>query len=286
MRLENRLPHFESAFAKVGWFIPPHAQMQFLSKLAARIETAGDQFTQGDLEEALQPLYTPHYLACMHEERYRKLPVIRDYQLTIAEAIEAHFLGLDHIAVAGLVPVVEGAARRIAADYGIDKPSIKAVIQSLAAQCKTDAIENGWGVVGEVASMLDSFAHFTGEFLYAQTGTYSLVDNTNRNGISHGAYADADYGRPLNFYKVIGAIDFLTFVSTWRHGGSWLGPDTTGDALRLGFYFAGLRSAKQKRVDDLRKIPSEKFLSDYEDVMREALEFARSRRQSDKGAPE
>jgi hypothetical protein len=42
---------------------------------------------------------------------------------------------------------------------------------------------------------------------------YSLLDKTNRNGILHGAYKDADYGRPINFYKTISAIDILTFVS-------------------------------------------------------------------------
>ncbi len=35
-----------------------------------------------------------------------------------------------------------------------------------------------------------------------------------RHGIGHGAYTDSQYGRPLNFYKTIAAIDFLTFISS------------------------------------------------------------------------
>jgi hypothetical protein len=35
---------------------------------------------------------------------------------------------------------------------------------------------------------------------------YPLLDKTNRHGILHGAYKDADYGRPINFYKAIGVM--------------------------------------------------------------------------------
>jgi len=61
--------------------------------------------------------------------------------------------------------------------------------------------------------MLDAFLHFLKEYFFKDSQLYSLLDKTNRNGILHGAYKDVDYGRPINFYKTISAIDILTFVS-------------------------------------------------------------------------
>ena len=61
--------------------------------------------------------------------------------------------------------------------------------------------------------MLDSFACFIKDYFSDSQG-YPLTDGTNRNGIAHGAYTDAEYGRPISFYKTIAAVDFLTFVSS------------------------------------------------------------------------
>jgi len=52
--------------------------------------------------------------------------------------------------------------------------------------------------------MMDSFVFFVKNYMYIDSSLYPLVDTTNRHGITHGAYADADYGRPLNFYKIVG----------------------------------------------------------------------------------
>ena len=107
------LPHLKNAFSSVGWFLPPYAAMGFLSTMAAEILRKKNEFSQGDLEQWLALLYGADGLAAMVCSRYPITPVIAEYKETIAESIEAHFLGLHHVAVAGLVPVIEGAGREL-----------------------------------------------------------------------------------------------------------------------------------------------------------------------------
>jgi hypothetical protein len=64
--------------------------------------------------------------------RYPLAPTIRNYESTICEAVKAHFLGLDHIAAAGLIPVIEGAGRLLASQRGINSRSIREVFTALA----------------------------------------------------------------------------------------------------------------------------------------------------------
>jgi hypothetical protein len=54
------------------------------------------------------------------------------------------------------------------------------------------------GASDEIESM---FVFFVKKYMYVDSSSYPLVDKTNRHGIAHGAYVDADYGRPLNFFK-------------------------------------------------------------------------------------
>ncbi len=206
-------------------------------------------FGQDDLERELAPLYRPISLAAMVRLRHAQAAVIEEYAVTIEEAIEAHILGLDHVAVAGLVPVIEGAARRLATRHGVaSSGQLKPVLRGLIDACKSHAVTRQLGAVGEVLSMLESFRGFLETYLYAHSETYPLADRTNRHGIAHGAYADRDYGRPLNFYKTIAAVDFLTFVSTFIGGGSWFAPAFTPRTLFLARDWLEQRVARDVRL--------------------------------------
>jgi hypothetical protein len=61
--------------------------------------------------------------------------------------------------------------------------------------------------------MLTGALDFLTKYFFEQSDIYPLADKTNRHGVLHGAYRDSDYGRPINFYKTLGAVDILTFVS-------------------------------------------------------------------------
>jgi hypothetical protein len=166
----------------------------------------------------------------------------------VTEAVEAHFLGLNHVAVGGLIPVIEGAGRELAAQRGLAKNGYTSdVLSALADDYKHESKTKNLGASDEVESMMDSFAFFMKQFMYVDSRSYTLTDKTNRHGIAHGRYTDSDYGRPLNFYKSIAAIDFLTFVSSFRANISWLAPTPTESSLELSRYYRALQNLGTKR---------------------------------------
>ncbi|WP_280550738.1 hypothetical protein [Halomonas sp. 11-S5] len=231
----NNLDYHKQAFNSVGWFIPPYVQLGFLGNVAKQIND--NNVCGNTLAPYLAPIYSPDNLAAMVSERYHAVPFINEYHEIIAESVEAHFLGLNHIAVSGLMPVIEGAGRKIADSRSVTVTSIKSVFQNLAIDCKDDVTTNNIGAVGEIVSMMDAFIEFTDNNLYISSNNYTLNDNTNRHGILHGAFSDSDYGEPLNFYKSIGAIDFLCFVSALRAPISCFAPSTTDESQALAAYY-------------------------------------------------
>jgi hypothetical protein len=88
------------------------------------------------------------------------------------------------------------------------------VFKSLTGYAKQGVIARQIGATDEIVNMLDSFLGFIEHYFFTGSADYPLIDRTNRNGIAHGTYTDAEYGRPISFYKTIAAVDFLTFVSS------------------------------------------------------------------------
>jgi hypothetical protein len=245
--MPSNLDGLHRALSRAGWFIPPYTSLGFLYRIAEEIMQQGDGFSQDSLEVALTLLYGAEGVAAMVTERYAAAPVIQDYRVTIAEAAEAHFLGLDHVAVGGLVPVIEGAGERLAAARGLRERTPVNLFRALAKNCKAEVRAKGLGAVAEVECMLDSFVAFARDYLYKDDRCYPLADGTNRPGITHGRYADRDYGRPLNFYKTIAAVDFLTFVASLRANLSWFAPEPTEASRPLAAHYRELMRLRARR---------------------------------------
>jgi hypothetical protein len=240
-------PYWVEKLHQVGWFIPPFVSTGWIRSVAAIIERVGPQFGQPELEHILAAMFTPESLASMVANRYPQKPVIKDFQDIIAEGVEAHFLKLDHIAASGLVPVVEGATRRLARKHGIEVQQFKPTFSALVKHCQDHVTENRIGDVGEITSMLESFELFLSKVLFAKTEDYSLTDGTNRHGMTHGLFADKEFGSPLNFYKIITAINFLTFISSLYYGGSGFAPDETMQSKELASYYRILGQIASER---------------------------------------
>jgi hypothetical protein len=226
----------------VGWFVPPYFSSGLLDTLSFTIARRNRDFTQGDLERVLARVYNPERLASMVLNRYPQVPVIRLFTHTIAEATMAHFFGLHHVAIAGLIPVIEGAGRRLAKERGLNgnrNIKIQKVFEDLADDAKRDVIARRIGVTEEIVNMLDSFHCFIADYFFSDSQGYPLRDGTNRQGILHGRYTDAEYGRPINFYKTIAAVDFLTFISSLRISKmSGFIPDHTAESKALAARYA------------------------------------------------
>lgn len=242
--VEAKIDYLKNKFNNVGWFIPPYVQMGYLVEIAEK--TTPTNHT--NLESFLAEIYTSGYLASMVTERYPVVPIVKDYSKIISESIEAHFLGLQHVSVSGLIPVVEGAGSRIAESKGLNERYIKEVFVKLADYCKKDVIENNIGAVSEISAMLDSFVHLTKKNLYIKSEKYLQTDKTNRHGILHGSFSDNDYGSPLNFYKAIGAIDFLCFIVSIRASISFLAPNRSSKSMKLNKKYELLDNIKHSNL--------------------------------------
>ena len=92
--------------------------------------------------------------------------------------------------------------------------------------------------------MLNVFLRFLNEYFFEDSDSYPLLDKTNRNGILHGAYKDAEFGRPINFFKTISAVDILTLVSALKMPKvSGLAPDYTPESKALAERYRRLQTA-------------------------------------------
>lgn len=227
----------------VGWFVPPYVGVGLIETVAHGIMSAQGQFTEDDLETILASIYSPDRLAAMVINRYHRMPVIELYQETISEAIAAHFSGFRHVAVGGLIPAVEGIGRELARQRGLKADgAIKAVFDDLLKEANSDVVNRRVGAIQEIVDMLDAFLHFLKEYFFKDSRLYWLLDKTNRHGILHGAYKDADYGRPINFYKTISAIDILTFVSMLKTTKmSGFAPSQTSESNALAEHYRRLQ---------------------------------------------
>ena len=249
----------KKALNQIGWFIPPYITMGLLDKIVSSTLQPGVTFKQSDLERHLSTLYNADHLASMVCERYCRVPYVSDYKEIISESIEAHFSGLRHISVAGLMPVVEGVGRRIAKDKGVESRHIKDTFLNLAKHYKQIVESKQLGAVEEVLCMLDSFINYTKDNFYISSHKYPQEDNTNRNGILHGAYSDGDYGEPISFYKSIAAVDFLCFIASIDAPISWFAPNFTKEAQQLAGYYRMC-----VKINQSKPIPSAKEVTRYD----------------------
>ena len=250
MQIRN-LSNARDRLNSVGWFMPPYVSSGFIDMVALTIARGNGEFTQDHLESVLARVYDAERLASMILNRYPDVPVIMLFTQTIAEAAEAHFAGLHHIAVGGLIPVVEGAGRLLANERGLDGSRgtpIRKVFEDLAGYTKGDVIARRIGATEEIVNMLDSFLCFIADYFFSDSQRYPLTDGTNRHGISHGAYTDADYGKPINFYKTIAAVDFLTFISSLKTTKmSGFVPNHTPESKALALRYAALAESASPR---------------------------------------
>jgi hypothetical protein len=112
------------------------------------------------------------------------------------------------------MPIIEGAGRELARLRGLKhEGSVKAVFIELIDNAKEDAWARKIGNTKEIDEMLTGCRDFLTRYFFENSALYPLLDKTNRHGVLHGAYRDPDYGRPINFYKTISAVDILTFIS-------------------------------------------------------------------------
>jgi hypothetical protein len=238
------------ALNDVGWFLPPYLSLGFLLQIKEQAQT-DSSFDQNALGQMLSAAYGPIHLASMVMNLYGATVGVKDYKGIIGESIEAHFLNLDHVAVSGLMPVVEGAARRLAKSRSLvikDSTPIKAVLEKLAKDCIRQVTHESIGVPHEFVAMISSFYVYARDYFYVGSKAYPLPDNTERHGTEHGVYGDKDYGTPINFYKTLSAVDMLcTMAGFGRNAPSLIAPSPSEESTPLSAYFMELAAISMRR---------------------------------------
>lgn len=226
-------------FNKIGWFIPPYIPLGKITRTFFKIGNI-DNFHQDDLELILGELYTPSFLSLMLIERYSKLNNTKEYKLIIKESIEAHFLGLNYVAISGLLPVIEGVIHNLIKNFNIEikpkKNQGKIGVKDKVSEIIRFCINTKTGKLDETEPMLESFLYYIENYLFIKSTEYTLDDKTNRHGILHGEFSDKDYGKKINFYKVISVLNMLCFIASYKESFSWLSPDNSKESMLFQLY--------------------------------------------------
>jgi hypothetical protein len=177
--MTNWVSQAGTAFRSVDWFVPPYMQGGVIRKLAAEIDAAPADKKHAVLELGLRRFYGPGYLAAMFLERYRKVDPVRDFAVQIREAMEEWAFGLDHAAVATLLPVLEGVIRRLALADGRDVGSgTKKLVNEIEELADRRALAQAQGqptpglsdALVERVEMLDQLRTFLGRASVGRDG--------------------------------------------------------------------------------------------------------------------
>jgi high-affinity nickel permease len=236
----TQIKELAKVFQSVDWIVPPYIQIRFLWMIAEAIKAAPAQDSQKILEEHLQIAYSPKELAIMLQERYSKIPHVREFKTEIAEAIEAFQMGLSHAAVATLIPVLEGVIRKISNSRGSPiRNGTAKLIEEIEDLLQKEKLSPH--CYAERVVMLEVFQDFMKNRMLEHTSKYTGRCNLNRHGIMHGIFKK--FGKSFNFYRLISLLDLLCFTITIRVGDvSVLAPSTTKESELLASYYQMLNS--------------------------------------------
>lgn len=227
-----------NAFKEVDWLIPAYIQLGYLNALARAIENAPQNHKLEILQRALNQTYNEDYLSVMLLERYRKVPYVRDFGDHIDQAIKAFFSNYKLVAVAAMIPVLEGVIRKIATrngrSVGFGTKNLNLELDSLV-QREAESPH----CYGERLVMLETLRDFVRDRLLANTEKYAGQNEFNRHGILHGIFSG--YGEEINFFRAITILDLLCFSVGLIEGGvSAFAPETTEESSALAAQYRRL----------------------------------------------
>ncbi|UTL80429.1 hypothetical protein [Pseudomonas putida] len=196
---------------------------------------------------------------------------LKNYRLIIFEAIEAFFMGLDHIAIMSLLPVFEGGLRNVQnlvlkEDLGNVSGDVfaKRLKQILKEWGSRRVVQYSWhpGVYGcdeiEVdfythicpqADVMNCFLLFFKNVLYKNSSGGEL--GFNRHVILH--MLDNDFNRPANFYRIFLALTHIAFIESLSNQKiPFFWPGYSAESRRLSNYVEYLGASMDGRRNLLR----------------------------------
>jgi hypothetical protein len=232
---------------KVEWFSPlwvPNAKAQELLA-AVRYRTREDAVAQFHYHMSTQ--YTLAFQARCIAQFLPAAPSLAEFVALAREAYLAFYSGYRASSIAALIPVVEGALRRMVTDPPdltvpdqVDRAIDKAI--AIAATLHFDGmwVPSEYTTINylfgqdERAFVFETLRRWLKKSFFRPTGEYDGVTWLNRHLFAHAA--SADWQQSANFARLVVALATLGFVETWNDGSNGvplLAPEMNGDSTLL-----------------------------------------------------
>lgn len=250
IKKELEIDSIFDTFISLGCMIPCHIQRGSLKEVSNYISNSKNEDKNKLLEHFFREIYTIEFISELFIDNYKKMEFIKNYSEIILESIKAFCLGLSHIAIMSLIPVIEGIIRDINYDLTknktdkIDKELFLSTIKIILCNYKK-SIFNNWSWVPdeffdnkylekfeERVQILISFEFFIKKHLYENTDKFSGYGKLNRHGIIHGLFKG--YNEEINFFKLLTTLNglyFILLIHLNKKGSIWL--KTTDDSKNL-----------------------------------------------------
>jgi hypothetical protein len=236
-----------------------------------------------EVDRWLERLMGPELAATYLLRYFSQCAALRPYLQIIYEGLEAYYMGMDHVAVMSLVPVIEGGLRNVQhLVLGVEDNNVQSevfykrlcsMITKHGERLHPDISIYPGKSPDNAAVRIDflshanpqcdvmaSFAMFFKDVLYKPSRDVAVTDDLNRHLIVHmlnGNFASG--GNYVRLFFLLGHIAFCERLQNSKIPMLWPGVDQ--DSFRLSKYFISLSTEiAERRARSWR--PGEPFPSD------------------------
>jgi hypothetical protein len=248
-------------WADLGWFHPAYIARGEVAKVVKSVQAVEPAQREDLLQTELGVVYTPGHIASMLVDRYPQLSWLALHIETIRESVEVFFCGYRRVAIAGLLPVVEGVLQRmlntVRTEGGVTGAELLSQVISTECERATERLvyHRTWipqeyreraflEAFDEYIRMLGIFDTFGRTHLFANTSTVVDPSKLNRHGILHGKFTE--FGRDSNFFRLWSILDMLAFMMTLSTSGvSVFVPELTAESAAFACRLEYVRNMRQ-----------------------------------------
>ncbi|AMB86009.1 hypothetical protein AWM79_12150 [Pseudomonas agarici] len=207
----------------------------------------------------LNEFFSPEVSATYFNKFFSVSDSLKDYRLIVFEAIEAYYLGMDHVAIMSLIPVFEAGLRNIqisrlnVAPDNVSGEKFERYLRDIIIQWGRRRLNAyvwhpGKGYNQEIeidflthicpqSDVINAFRLYFKSILYKPS--YGEVDGFNRHIIMH--LLKNDFNNPANFARIFICLTHITFIESLENQNIpffWRGIDDKD--LKVAAYFIGI----------------------------------------------
>ncbi|WP_415758887.1 hypothetical protein [Pseudomonas sp. LT1P18] len=207
----------------------------------------------------LNEFFAPEIAATYFNKFFSVSDSLKDYRLIVFEAIEAYYLGMDHVAIMSLIPVFEAGLRniqnlRLCVDPGnVSGEKFERYLRDIIIQWGRRRLETYVWHPGKdynqpveidflthicpQSDVINAFRIYFKNILYKPS--YGDVNGFNRHIIMH--LLKNDFNNPANFARIFICLTHITFIESLENKNVpffWRGIDDRD--LEVAAYFTGI----------------------------------------------